>query len=277
MNKDTPDDDPAVMYYDSDYPSEFFGKYRRNFDSITYSMGIVFDVHRYREMAAARKGPVLELCCGSGRVAIPLARDGHPVVAVDVSKGMLSLLEANLRQEEPAVAKRVKSVQADVASLSLSKRFNLIICGFNSLALAGNQDDQLNLLRAAREHLTKDGLFVCDVVNPLVTNVNGDMAPRLLLVRRNPRTGNMYTRFAMSGPLGADQFQTNFGYYDETEPDGRLRRTYYNYDWRPLFRGELELMLRMAGLAVVKMEGGHKGEPITSATAPRFFVQARRA
>jgi hypothetical protein len=190
---------------------------------------------------------------------------------------MLSLLEANLRQEEPAVAKRVKGVQADVAALSLSKRFNLIICSFNGLVLAGNQEDQLNLLRAAREHLTKDGLFVFDVVNPLATNLNGDSGPRLLFVRRNPHTGNMYTRFAMASPLGADQFQTNFGFYDETEPDGRLRRTYYSYRWRPLFRAELELMLRMAGLAVVKMEAGHNGEPITSATAPRFFVQARRA
>lgn len=279
MNKNTSEGDPSVLYCDSDYPSELFGKYRQNFDRVVHIQGIALDVPRYRELAAARQGPVLELCCGSGRVAIPMARDGHQVVAVDASKGMLALLEANLSQEDPAVAARVKSAQADVTSpsFSLSQRFNLIICGFNGLLLVGNRDDQLNMLSAVREHLTDDGLFVFDVINPLALNLEGNPAPRPLFVRRNPHNGNMYSRFDMSGPMGPDQFQQNYGYYDETEPDGRLRRLFYSYNMRHIFPSELELMLRIAGLALVKMEGGHSGEPVSSAKVPRFFVQARRA
>ena len=44
--------------------------------------------------------------------------------------------------------------------------------------------------------------------------------------------------------------------------------------WRPIFRHELQLMLRHAGFAIESLEGGHRAEPYT-ATSPRMFVQAR--
>lgn len=273
----TTDSDPSVTYYDSDYPSEFFGKYRENFDASVASQAIGFDVPRYRQLAAARQGPVVELCCGSGRIAIPLARDGHTVVGVDASKPMLARLEANLREEEPAVAQRIKPVYADVTSLSLNERFNLIICGFNSLLMVSTLEGQLSMLRAVREHLTDDGLLVIDVVNAFCINLKGDPVPRPAFIRRNPHTGNFYSRFDMSGPVGPDQRQQVYGYYDEIEPDGHLRRQYYILQFRHVFRHELELMLRIAGLALVKIEGGYSGQPVSSIDVPRFFVHARRA
>jgi SAM-dependent methyltransferase len=277
MTKYMDEGDPAVTYYDSDYPSEHFGKYRENFDEIVKFQGIALDVPRYRELAKGVQGPVLELCCGSGRIAIPLARDRHAVVAVDASKAMLGQLQDNLRQEDPAVTERVKYVEADVSTLSLGQRFNLIICGFNSLLLVGDQEAQLRVLSVAREHLTDDGILVLDVVNPLALKLEGDPAPKPFFTRRNPLNGNAYTRFAMVSPLGPDQRQRLHGYYDEVEPDGRLRRQFYSFHWRPIFRSELELMLRLNNLATVKMEAGHSGEPLSSAVVPRFFVRARRA
>ena len=61
--------------------------------------GLAFDIARYREIVRACGGPVLELCCGTGRIAIPIARDGYHVVGVDVSTGMLGQFRENLQDE----------------------------------------------------------------------------------------------------------------------------------------------------------------------------------
>ena len=43
----------------------------------------------YREQARQWGGPVLELACGTGRLTLPLARDGHEVLGLGASRAML--------------------------------------------------------------------------------------------------------------------------------------------------------------------------------------------
>ena len=55
------------------------------------------DVAFYRMLAGERGGPVLDLGCGSGRVMLPLVRDGHRVLGVDLSSHMLARASERLR------------------------------------------------------------------------------------------------------------------------------------------------------------------------------------
>src|SRR6187455_2476487 len=67
------------------------------------------DVTFYRELAGKRlggPGRILELGAGSGRVTIPLARDGHSIVAFDQSSAMLDRLRARTEKLPGAVADR---------------------------------------------------------------------------------------------------------------------------------------------------------------------------
>ena len=275
MNSETLEDNPNYYYYDSDYPSESMGIYRENFDQVTEFQGIAYDVPRYCEIAKCTSGAILELCCGSGRVSIPLARNGHRIVAVDIARPMLSQFEANLQREPSEVARRIELTQADVSKLALKQKFGLIICPFNSLLLIPDFQAQLRTLHVVREHLAPNGIFVLDVVNPLVLKIDGDSSPMPFFTRRNPHSGNKYTRFAMSDPFDQDNRQRLFGYYDEIDPQGVVRRQHYSFFWRPIFRFELELMLRVAGLSIVKLEAGHRGEPFSSARSPNMFIQAQ--
>ena len=54
-----------------------------------------------------------------------------------------------------------------------------------------------------------------------------------------------------------------------------MRRSFYSVYWRPIFRFELELMLRAAGFRVHAIEGGHAKERIT-ADSPHLFVHATK-
>jgi ubiquinone/menaquinone biosynthesis C-methylase UbiE len=50
------------------------------------------DVEFYVDMAKAKGGPVLELACGTGRILLPIAREGISSHGVDNSLPMLSVL-----------------------------------------------------------------------------------------------------------------------------------------------------------------------------------------
>lgn len=48
------------------------------------------DSDYFRRQVQQWGGPVLELACGTGRIAIPLAPDGHRVAGLDLSETMLA-------------------------------------------------------------------------------------------------------------------------------------------------------------------------------------------
>jgi ubiquinone/menaquinone biosynthesis C-methylase UbiE len=276
MNENSDLYHPAVHYYDSDYPSSEFSVYPENFDEITKYQGLAFDVARYKEIASETNGRILELCCGTGRVAIPLAREGFEVMAVDISEGMLAQFASNLEREEPSVSDRIKTVQQDIVQLALEERnFSIAIIAFNSLLLVLDFQNQCRALRAVAKHMLKEGLLILDIVNPLNLKLQGDPIPKPFFTRKNPHNGNTYTRFAMLDPFDENHKQRLHGYYDEVDGDGGVKRQYYSMHWRPIFRFEIELMLKQAGFEIISIEGGHLKEAY-AALSPRMFIQARK-
>lgn len=276
MNATLPETHPSIEFYDSDYPGRETTSIPSNFDQTTEAQGLAYDVERFRELARETGGPILELCCGTGRVAIPLARDGHQVVAVDVSAAMLDRLRHKLQGESSDVAARVEPIQQDITRLDLEgRRFPLAILAFNSLLCLTDAASQRAALTATAAHLSAGGILAIDAVNPLVLPVAGDPAAKPFFTRTSEISGRVYTRFAAIGPLEPTQRQRLYGWYDEILENGTVRRTPYEMHWRPMFRSELELMLELASLRVVAIEGGHRHEPFTS-TSAKMFALARK-
>ena len=56
-----------------------------------WSASVTEDVEFYVEEARASGGPVVELACGTGRISVPVAKAGVPVIGVDASAGMLEV------------------------------------------------------------------------------------------------------------------------------------------------------------------------------------------
>jgi ubiquinone/menaquinone biosynthesis C-methylase UbiE len=265
-----------LRYYDADYPSEGHGRFPENFDETTRYQGLMHDVARYREIVRDRPGPVLELCCGTGRVAIPLANDGHQVTGVDISTELLRQLRANVDRIDATLLSRLTLVEANVTELDLPKRsFRTAIIAFNSLLCIADFDAQRRVLSRVCEHLSDDGVLVLDIVNPLRLAIQGDPVPKPFFTRREPHSGNRYTRFAMVDALDERHVQRLHGWYDETLADGTVRRSAYATTWRPIHRYEIQLMLEEAGLSLVSIEGGHLRERFT-AQSPRMFIQAAK-
>src|SRR5579863_3676576 len=93
------DDAASIEYYDSDYPTSL--------DTAVGTPRMGYDVQRYIVRCAEFGASVIDLCCGTGRVTIPLADAGYFVTGVDVSRAMLGQLTARLSKVDPAVASRI--------------------------------------------------------------------------------------------------------------------------------------------------------------------------
>ena len=57
------------------------------------------DIRFWQRMAARTKGPILELGCGTGRVALPVAKDGATLVGIDRSETMLARARKKARPQ----------------------------------------------------------------------------------------------------------------------------------------------------------------------------------
>lgn len=112
------------------------------------------DVHgeaAYVEALLEPGARVLDAGCGTGRVAVELARRGHQVVGVDSDASMLAVA-----QRSPEVT----WVLQDLATLELAERFDLVVAAGNVMVFLAPGSEPAVVARLAA-HLRPGGLLVC--------------------------------------------------------------------------------------------------------------------
>lgn len=127
------------------------------------------DICFYVEHALASGGPVVELAVGTGRIALPIARAGIPVIGVDASPGMLAV--AREAAAEAGVLDLLDLRVGDLADPPITETVPLVICPFRTLLHMGSEQDKLRALRAARGLLAPAGSFVFDVFAPSAEDI----------------------------------------------------------------------------------------------------------
>jgi ubiquinone/menaquinone biosynthesis C-methylase UbiE len=209
------------------------------------------------EQFAARCGsPILELACGTGRVLLPLARQGYEVTGVDVSAAMLDVARRKVAAE--GLVDRITLIEGEMQELDLEGRFNLAFVAANSFMHLLTTDDQLAALSRIRGHLNPGGLLLLDLFNPdlgRLLDFRGQVG--LEKVMTDPETGHRLMRFhTQTVDLGQQRIQVTF-MVDEVDGEGGVRRTLFPFSIRYLFRYELELLLRHAGFQLEAIYGSY--------------------
>jgi SAM-dependent methyltransferase len=114
----------------------------------------------YTALAQETGGPVLELACGTGRVSIPMARQGFAVTGLDLVPGMLE------RARRKSAGLPTRWVEGDARAFDLGEQFRLIFLTGNAFQAFLARADQEALLGRVHAHLHPDGLFAFETRNP---------------------------------------------------------------------------------------------------------------
>jgi SAM-dependent methyltransferase len=122
------------------------------------------DLPLWRELAAEAGGPILDLGCGTGRVALDLAAHGHDVTGIDSEPDFTRALAARARER----GLRVRAETGDVRSFALDGRpFGLAIAPMQVAQLLGGRIGRSRMLACVREHLKPRGLLAVALADPL--------------------------------------------------------------------------------------------------------------
>lgn len=232
------------------------------------------DVTFYRELAKRRlggPGRILELGAGSGRVTIPLARDGHEVVAVDQSRPMLARLESRRAKLPAAAASRITVVPGDLCTFTAPGKFSLAIAAFNVLEHLYTRGELDACLRRVAQHLAPGGAFVFDVQLPDLAWLIRDPMKRWAKTRfTDPSTGRamFYSTNHDYDPIS--QIAVIRLYYDPVDGKGPSRVV--KLTQRKYFPAELEALVAHAGYRVSERYGDFFWAPLDGTAESQVLV-----
>jgi SAM-dependent methyltransferase len=244
------------------------------------------DLDLWTALAAEADGPILELMAGSGRIAVPLAEQGHAVTLVDLDAAMLTRARRRAEAAGPEVEGRLELVLADVAGLALratptarrdsddgaeeaaapdtpARRFRLAFIGLNSILLLPSRAAQRAAWEALAAHLEPGGLAVVDTWLPDAHDLaRYDGRLHLEYHRPDPETGRWVTKTAAAQHDAATQTIGLTTIYEEGDPGEPACRWVRRDVVRLVTVEELRSMAEGAGLTVELVAGGYDLEPL---------------
>jgi SAM-dependent methyltransferase len=228
------------------FPAGSFDKAAEHIDWITERCGL-------------QSGVVLDLCCGPGRYAVPLASRGFDVTGVDRTSFLLE------KAREYALEKTVdvEWILEDMRHFVRPEAFDLVINMFTSFGFFDDADENMAVLRNVYASLKRPGVFIIDVggkeIIARIFEATGSTELRddgLIVQRR--RVVDDWSRMENEWILMRDGSTRT------------LRLRHWIYSGR-----ELREMLETAGFSSVTLYGDLDGAPYDQ-SAKRLVAVARK-
>ncbi len=228
------------------------------------------DLPFWIRQAEKHGGPVLELACGTARVALALAKEGFQVTGVDLSDSMLAEAHRKCAEEQLFV----EFVQADIRSFNLARRFPLVILPANVLCHLLDLEDLEAFLNCVEHHLHDEGTFIIDV-----------FTPRLDILLRNPDTRFPHTEYPDPDGKGKVRVSESNCYNSASQ----INHVKLHYDlpdrpdqlveelaMRMYFPQELDALLGYNGFRIEKKYGDYDHTPFGTCTERQLIVCRKR-
>ncbi|HVZ39263.1 MAG TPA: class I SAM-dependent methyltransferase [Candidatus Kapabacteria bacterium] len=216
------------------------------------------DIDFYRMLAARRwQSPVdiLEFACGTGRVALPLARAGHRVRGVDNSPSRLLVARDKM---EPGL--EIAFEYGDMRCYDGEAAFDLVLIPYSSFLLLASDAARISCLRSIRQSMRPGGLAVVD------------LSPNFL---HHPETERAPEAYGLCAPLNARVELSHTVRQDYVQQITRIRKCYRitsaggsveefatDETWYTLKVLEMRWLAGQSGLRVADILGTYHGDPL---------------
>ena len=230
-----------------------------------------YDLPFYLDQAEKYGDPVLELACGTGRVSIPLAQQGHQVTGLDISRSMLS--HARKKTLEKGVI--VEWINGDCRDFRLNKRFNLIVFPYNSMHHILDRESLESCLSSVKMHLMEEGRFIIDVFNPCLDILIRDKDKRFPVGEYMDPDGRGKIIITESGVYdAAAQIKRIKWHYKIGDQDDEIIN---EWSMRIFYPQELDSMLHYNGFEIEAKYGNYDGTPFASDSPKQLIVCGKQS
>lgn len=119
---------------------------------------------------------ILDVGCGTGRVAMSLAHLPVEITGIDYSQPMLDIFQEKLSKLPVEISSKIKMHCYDMTEFDLDTIFDLIIFPFRVFQALHTAEQKCKCLQIAKKHLAPNGKIIINVFNPdlrLLENLTG--------------------------------------------------------------------------------------------------------
>ncbi len=239
-----------LLYKDKDYPEE-----------VNYINDLI------REYKKETK-TILEMGCGTGKHAALLVKKGYSLVGVDFSKSMIEL--ANKRLVDENIQKNeLDFLVGDARNINLGKKFDVVLSLFHVVSYMTTDIDILKMFKTVSDHLDKGSLFIFDCwYGPAV--INNEPEKR---IKKLENDSLKLKRFATPvHDFNKKQVDVKYDISLEDKLSGKKFSFNELHKMRYLFKPEVELFLKQAGLELIKDEEWLTGRKLNKDSWGACFI-----
>ncbi len=223
------------------------------------------DLEFYKRWLPKNKdASILELCCGTGRPTLPIAKEGFKITGVDYTTSMLKKAKDKASKENIAI----DFIEADIRTLDLSKKYDFIFIPFNSIHHLYENKDLFKALSVVKKHLKKSALFILDCFNPNIRfMVEGEKNLKKVIEYTTQDGRNILIKEIM---LYEDKTQINrieWHYFINEKFDSIQK-----LDMRMFFPKELDEYLKWNGFIITNKFGNFDERAFDTNSEKQIFV-----
>jgi SAM-dependent methyltransferase len=254
------------------YSSRYQGLLAESYDA---EQAWLDDLEFYATLAKNCCGPVLELGCGTGRLLIPLAERGIRITGLDNSKAMLRVCESKLKDAPDYVRDLVTLVQADMCRFHLGSVFGMVFISCNTFLHLTDESSARAALKAARDHLAEDGIFVIHNLIPDLDEMRASDGTTTIYEHYHP-TRDTVLRTSFTATYDLDRcVEHDVMVVEELDGDTVLRKATSEHDITYYSPSRLRALMESCGLRAHAEYGSVGSDPLTSDSTEAIFVCKR--
>ncbi len=215
------------------------------------------------EWASKKKGPIIDLACGTGRLTIPLALEGHQMIGVDIHAGMLN------RAREKAKNLSVEWFEQDCTTLDLPVKSPFIYMVGNSFQHFHTNISQNQVLSSVWRHLEEDGIFIFGIQFPQAEELLQPPVEeywKTYFDQSQMKEIDVYT-ISEYDSLRQIQHYTTIRRAKHSQEEGRT-----HISLRYTYPKEMERLLESNSFEIVGAYGDWKGTPISKNSLEMVYI-----
>lgn len=232
------------------------------------------DINMYKNLCLTADNSILELGIGTGRIAIPLAKDGKHIVGVDNSPAMLEILQQKITNEN---INNIIFFQQDMCSLSLGGEFNLILCPFCTFNFLLSIEKQREALLSIRNLMNKKSKIIFDILTTNTFPSTLEDNSLKYFDSCEAYIDDVYFEIYISNSFDqSNQIFKQERYYREYK-NGIFTKEYHTTMKNRFFLiGEFQLLLRECGYKILNIYGDYNFSSFSN-ISPNLIVEATLA